>query len=148
MFPSSQPMLHLVGTSSGERREVRWGDARARLTPKCFKFLVKLAVARAGAPTRWVQRDELERGENQARYLYRLKGELEAQCGELPPLWENNRRGGYRLIVPPDCIRIDWERLEQVDDWDLKNWVRDFRPAAPRPGSIPVGRATDQPAAA
>jgi len=122
------PVLHLVGTLRGERHEVCWGDRHAALTPKCFKFLAKLAVTAAVQPDRWVSREELERGENQARYLYRLKGELEAQCGELPPLWENNRRGAYRLTLSPQRIHISWDTLELFDDYDLVAWVREFRP--------------------
>ena len=147
MFTSSEPVLHVLGTSRGERREVRWGPSTAALTPKCFKFLSKLAVAAAADPGRWVRRDELERGENQARYLYRLKGELEAQCGELPLLWENNRRGAYRLVLSPERIQIDWEELERNDDWDLVSWVQMFREGVPRTHRIPVA-AAGQPAAA
>jgi hypothetical protein len=127
---ATTPVLHLVGTLQGERREVCWGDRHAALTPKCFKFLAKLAVTAAVQPDRWVCRDELERGENQARYLYRLKGELEAQCGEVPVLWENNRRGAYRLTLPPQQIHISWDTLELFDDYDLVAWVREFRPEA------------------
>jgi hypothetical protein len=122
------PVLHVVGTLHGERHEVRWGDRNAALTPKCFKFLAKLAVTAAVQPDRWVSRDELLRGEYQARYLYRLKGELETQCGSVPVLWENNRRGAYRLTLPPQRIHISWDTLELFDDYDLVAWVREFRP--------------------
>jgi hypothetical protein len=137
------PVLRLLGTAQGERRIVQWCERSAALTPKCFKFLAKLAVSRAVEPQRWVLRDELERGENQARYLYRLKGEIEAQCGALPALWENNRRGGYRLTVPPDRIVVSWQALENYDDYDLVAWVKSFRPperrvAEVRPGAMPV----------
>jgi hypothetical protein len=121
-------VLRLLGTRQGERRLVQWCDRPAALTPKCFKFLAKLAVSRAVEPQRWVLRDELERGENQARYLYRLKGEIESQCGELPALWENNRRGGYRLTVSPEHVLVSWQALESYDDYDLVAWVRSFRP--------------------
>lgn len=119
-------VLAVLGTLQGERRLVAWGPHLAALTPKCFKFLSKLAVAAVAEPGRWVKRDELERGENQARYLYRLKGELETQCGQLPELWENNRRGSYRLRVAPDRIQIDWDSLLDNDDWDLVAWVKAF----------------------
>jgi hypothetical protein len=123
-----QPVLRLLGTPQGERRLVQWCDRPIALTPKCFKFLAKLAVSKAAQPQRWVTRDELERGENQARYLYRLKGEIESQCGDLPALWENNRRGGYRLTLPPDRVIVSWQTLENYDDYDLVAWVRAFRP--------------------
>jgi len=137
------PELRLLGTLQGERRIVHWCERPAALTPKCFKFLAKLAVSRAVEPQRWVLRDELERGENQARYLYRLKGEIESQCGSLPALWENNRRGGYRLTVPPDRIFVSWAALENYDDYDLVAWVKSFRAALrrvpeARPGTMPV----------
>lgn len=126
---SSDPRLVVDGVRKGERREIRWGGRRIALTPKCFKFLAKLAVARAAQPNRWVTRDELERGENQARYLHRLKGELESQCADIPTLWENNRRGGYRLQLEPSRLVIDWNALMDFDDFDLVDWVQQFRPA-------------------
>jgi len=120
------PVLHIVGTLQGERRLIVWGAQCAYLTPKCFKFLAKLAVAAAAEPGRWVKREELERGDNQARYLYRLRGELESQCVNLPELWENNRRGSYRLTLVPERLRLDWEGLLGNDDWDLVTWVKAF----------------------
>jgi len=122
----SDLVLSVLGTLQGERRLVSWGAHQAALTPKCFKFLSKLAVAAVAQPGRWVRKDELERGDNQARYLYRLKGELEMQCGALPDLWENNRRGAYRLTLGPDRIQIDWQSLLTNDDWDLVTWVKSF----------------------
>lgn len=129
----SDLILSVVGTLEGERRLVTWGAQSAALTPKCFKFLSKLAVAAVADPGRWVRKDELERGDNQARYLYRLRGELEAQCGSLPDLWENNRRGSYRLTLHPDRIRIDWQSLLANEDWDLVTWVKSFEPQQARP---------------
>ena len=143
-----EPILQLLGTAVGERRAVRWGEKEAALTPKCFKFLAKLAVTAAVAPERWIARNELERGENQARYLYRLKGELESQCGELPSLWENNRRGAYRLTLPPGRIVIDWDSLERYDDYDLVVWVKDFRPERARPSNVGVDPQSDAQVAA
>lgn len=119
-------ILSVLGTLQGERRVVSWGTQRAALTPKCFKFLSKLAVAAVAEPGRWVRKDELERGDNQARYLYRLRGELEMQFGALPDLWENNRRGAYRLTLDPQRIHIDWQSLLTNDDWDLVTWVKSF----------------------
>jgi hypothetical protein len=142
-----QPVLRLLGTPQGERRLVQWCDRSAALTPKCFKFLAKLAVSKATQPQRWVTRDELERGENQARYLYRLKGEIESQCGDLPALWENNRRGGYRLTLSPDRIVVNWQTLEAFDDYDLVAWVKAFRPLQARPSdALPAQMTAVQPA--
>jgi superfamily II DNA/RNA helicase len=141
---SREPRLSVDGSLRGERREVRWGGRTILLTPKCFKFLAKLAVSAATQPSRWVTRDELERGDNQARYLHRLRGEIEAQCADVPVLWENNRKGGYRMTLPGDRIEVNWDALETVDDYDLVSWVRTFRPAPavsrPRPESaLPLG---------
>jgi len=126
--PDVAAKLAVEGTLQGERREVRWGGRRIALTPKCFKFLAKLAVCAAVQPSRWVTREELEHGDNQARYLHRLKGELEAQCADIPPLWENNRRGGYRLCLSPEQLSINWNELLDFDDYDLVQWVERFRP--------------------
>ena len=128
--PDCEAVLMVLGTLEGERRLVGWGSHRALLTPKCFKCLSKLAVAACAEPGRWVKREELERGDNQARYLYRLRGELESQCGRLPDLWENNRRGSYRLTLQPERIHIDWDSLLGDDDWDLVAWVKAFQSGA------------------
>lgn len=137
--PEFSPVLRIVGTLQGERRLIAWGSQPAYLTPKCFKFLAKLAVAAAAEPGRWVKREELERGDNQARYLYRLRGELEAQCPNLPDLWENNRRGAYRLTLVPERLEVDWEALLCNDDWDLVTWVKGFSQGARRVPLAPAG---------
>jgi len=140
-------MLHIVGTLQGERRLIVWGSQCAYLTPKCFKFLAKLAVAAAVDPGRWVKRDELEKGDNQARYLYRLRGELESQCVNLPELWENNRRGSYRLTLVPERLQVDWDGLLGNDDWDLVTWVKAFEPLAGA-RRVPLAETPGQTAAA
>lgn len=132
---SRELRLSVDGSLRGERREVRWGGRTILLTPKCFKFLAKLAVATVSQPSRWVTRDELERGDNQARYLHRLRGEIETQCADVPVLWENNRKGGYRMTLPGNRIEVNWDALDNVDDYDLVSWAKQFRPAPvpPRP---------------
>ena len=145
---TSDCVLAVLGALEGERRLVAWGPQRALLTPKCFKFLSKLAVAAVADPGRWIKRDELERGENQARYLYRLKGELEAQCGSVPELWENNRRGAYRMTLHPDRIQIDWDGLLANDDWDLVAWVKSFEGRTAAPLCISVDTESGQTVAA
>lgn len=141
------PVLHIVGTLQGERRLIAWGSQCAYLTPKCFKFLAKLAVAAAAEPGRWVKREELERGDNQARYLYRLRGELDAQCANLPELWENNRRGSYRLTLVPERVQLDWDGLLGNDDWDLVTWVKAFEHLASA-RRVPLSASPGQTAAA
>jgi hypothetical protein len=134
----TQPILHLLGTRCGERHEIRWGDNQIYLTPKCFKFLAKMGVVAAVQPDRWIRREELERGENQARYLYRLKHELESQCAELPVLWENNRRGAYRLTLPAHRVSVNWSSFDDSDDYDLIDWTQQFRPDVPHRESVSV----------
>ena len=144
----TQPVLHLLGTRCGERHEIRWGKHQIYLTPKCFKFLAKLGVVAAVEPERWVRREELERGENQARYLYRLKHELESQCTDLPVLWENNRNGAYRLTLPMHRVSVNWSSLDESDDYDLVEWTKKFRPTDFRSESVSVPDHTGSQAAA
>ena len=144
----TQPILHLLGTRCGERHEIRWGEQQIFLTPKCFKFLAKLGVVAAVEPGRWVRREELERGENQARYLYRLKNEMESQCPDLPVLWENNRKGAYRLTLPMHRVTVAWSTLDESDDYDLVEWTKQFRPAPLRPESVSLPEHTGNQAAA
>lgn len=144
----TQPILHLLGTRCGERHEIRWGEQQIYLTPKCFKFLAKLGVVAAVEPERWVRREELERGENQARYLYRLKYEMESQCTDLPVLWENNRKGAYRLTLPVHRVSVNWSSLGESDDYDLVEWTKRFRPTDLRPKSVSVPDHTGSQAAA
>ena len=92
----------------------------APLTGKSFKYLAKLACARSTTPEGWLYKDEIEQGFNQARYLYRMRREIEAALpGYNWPVYENNRLGYYRLRLDPQALEIDIERIAASHDYEV-----------------------------
>jgi hypothetical protein len=65
----------------------------------------------------------------------------------MPTLWENNRKGAYRLTLQPHQIRINWDQLLTSDDWDLVNWVKEFEPEELSPTHVPLDGSGQQAAA-
>jgi len=119
-------LLELDGSYQGERYLVRIDGFPIRLTGKSFKYLVKLAYARlspAAGGEGWAYKDDIEVGFNQARYLYRLKQEINAGAGGKHPwqIFENNRLGYYRLDIEPAKISLNLENLKSHPDYELRH---------------------------
>lgn len=116
-------LLELDGSYQGERYLVRIDGFPIRLTGKSFKYLVKLAYARLTHPEGWAYKDDIEVGFNQARYLYRLKQEINAGTGGNHPwqIFENNRLGYYRLDIEPARISLNLENLKSHPDYELRH---------------------------
>ncbi|MCH7879024.1 MAG: hypothetical protein IH914_06910 [candidate division Zixibacteria bacterium] len=112
--------LRIDGASCGERFLVTIDGLPAPLTGKSFKYLAKLACARSTTPEGWLYKDEIEQGFNQARYLYRMRREIEAALpGYNWPVYENNRLGYYRLRLDPQALEIDIERIAASHDYEV-----------------------------
>ena len=62
-----------------------------------------------------------EIGFNQARYLYRMKNEINAELRADWPIIENNRLGYYRLDVDPGRIQINVENLKGHPDYEIRS---------------------------
>jgi len=111
--------LHLSGSMVRDRFRVMYYSAPLLLTAKSFKYLLKLAAQRKLDAEGWVDKEDLEPGFNQARYLYNLKRELSVQRDNGNEVIENDRRGGYRLNLPPNEIGFDFSTLSGSDDYEV-----------------------------
>lgn len=119
--PGANPsVVELDGSYERERYLVRVDGFPVRLTGKSFKYLTKLACFRLLDAKGWVYKDDIEAGFNQARYLYRLKQEMNRDAGIPWGIFENNRLGYYRLDLEPSQIRINLENLKNHPDFELR----------------------------
>ena len=125
MVPQKVELLEIDGSPDKERFVVKVNDQTVRLTAKSFKYLAKLAWSRANNPAAsgWVYKEDIEVGFNQARYLYRMKNEVNAGLGYNWPLIENNRLGYYRLNADPEKIRINVVNLQNNPDYEIRQIV-------------------------
>ena len=113
--------LEIDGMLDGERFLVKIDGVAALLTGKSFKYLVRLAAARLTRSEGWLYKDDLEVGFNQARYLYRLRQEIDfAVPGCFWDVYENNRLGSYRLAVDPGAVEINVSALSASDDFEVR----------------------------
>jgi len=58
---------------------------------------------------------------NTARYIFRLKSELETSAPDLASVIRNNRDGNYWLDVPGDHLAFDWQRLAKSPLADVQD---------------------------
>ena len=125
MVSQKVELLEIDGSPDKERFVVKVNDQTVRLTAKSFKYLAKLAWSRANNPASsgWVYKEDIEVGFNQARYLYRMKNEVNAGLGYNWPLIENNRLGYYRLNADPEKIRINVANLQNNPDHEIRQIV-------------------------
>jgi replicative superfamily II helicase len=111
------------GTFERERYLVKINGFPVRLTGKSFKYFAKLAWSRVNRDSGWIYKEDIEVGFNQARYLYRMKGELADGLNISWPIIENNRLGYYRLNVDPSRIDINVENLKDHPDYEVRQLV-------------------------
>jgi helicase len=114
-------LVEIDGTFEHDRYLVKINGFPVRLTGKSFKYFAKLAWWRRQQPAGWVYKDDIEIGFNQARYLYRMKNEINAELRADWPIIENNRLGYYRLDVDPGRIQINVENLRCHPDYEIRN---------------------------
>ncbi|HWR83664.1 MAG TPA: DEAD/DEAH box helicase [Candidatus Deferrimicrobium sp.] len=121
---STQPeSVEIDGTFERERYLVKINGFPVRLTGKSFKYFTRLAWWRLYRDNGWIYKEDLEIGFNQARYLYRMKGEVCSALGLTWPVFENNRLGYYRLNIDPSRIRIDVDKLRVHPDYEVRSLV-------------------------
>jgi hypothetical protein len=116
--------LCLTGTMTRDRFRVMFRERLFLLTAKSFKYLFKLAAQRRLDGDGWLDKEQLEPGFNQARYLYNLKKELGNSVVNGRDLIENDRRGGYRLSLTADEITLDLSSLSGLDDFEIAELSR------------------------
>ena len=115
--------IEIDGASDRERYLVRINGFPVRLTGKSFKYFTKLAWSRLNRDSGWIYKEDIEIGFNQARYLYRMKGEISAGLNMSWPVIENNRLGYYRLKADPSKIRINVDNLKNHPDYEVRSLV-------------------------
>jgi len=116
--------LKFTGITSRDRYRILFRNRPLLLTAKSFKYLFKLAAQKKLDGDGWLDKEQLEPGFNQARYLYNLKRELGGARLAGQELIENDRRGGYRLSLPSDEIAFDLKALSRLEDFEIAELSR------------------------
>ncbi|MDH4222192.1 MAG: helicase-related protein, partial [candidate division Zixibacteria bacterium] len=98
---------------------------RILLSCKSFKYLFKLVWAIYNKEGGWIHKLDLEEGENQGKYIYRLKKEL-SDSEKL--LIENNRVGCYRLNLKKEQIQLNLKALENFQDFEIEQLLNELKP--------------------
>ncbi|MFH1686169.1 MAG: DEAD/DEAH box helicase [bacterium] len=112
-------LIEIDGGYEGERYLIRIDGFPVRLTGKSFKYFVRLAWSRLHSEGGWIYKEDLEVGLNQARYVYRMKNEINAEFQSTWSIVGNNRLGFYRLDIDPSRIKINQERLKEHPDYEV-----------------------------
>jgi replicative superfamily II helicase len=103
--------LTIEGKAVKNRFLVEVNGKSLLLTHKLYSYLLKLVVALYKREGGWINKFDLETGDNQSRYLWRLKKALEPHCPKGSLIIDNNRMGGYRLNSDFENILISEELL-------------------------------------
>jgi len=118
--------LVIDGTPVKDKFLVLVNGRKANLPAKSFKYLLKLAWAAFKNEGGWIHRNDLEPGENQTRYLHRLKKQIKPNLEPGQSFIENNRLGCYRMNVTKDKIRINPPPLMNNPDTEIKSTVEEL----------------------
>lgn len=122
---TSPRSVEIDGSYERERYLVKIDGFPVRLTGKSFKYFAKLAWSRLHSESGWIYKEDLEIGFNQARYLYRMKNEINSCLKCDWPVIENNRLGYYRLSADPSQVQLNVECLKNHPDWEVRSLVSD-----------------------
>lgn len=117
--------IEIDGSYERERYLVKINGFPVRLTGKSFKYFTKLAWSRLHSESGWIYKEDLEIGFNQARYLYRMKNEINSCLRCDWPVIENNRLGYYRLDADPAHVQLNEDCLKNHPDWEVRSLVTD-----------------------
>ncbi len=119
--------LTLNGRRVRSRFAVELGERTCALRAKSFKYLFSLAVARRLRGDGWIDKRDIEAGENQIKYFYQLRQELKAAYEGAQRLIENDGAGRYRLALSPETIRFDIEQIAAFPDWEIQQAARQLQ---------------------
>jgi hypothetical protein len=135
---STKSKLILDGSLVKGKYTVILNGRRLLLSHKSFRYLFKLTWAVFKKEDGWIHKLDLEEGDNQGKYIYRLKKELSPS--EMA-LIENNRIGSYRLNLKKEKIQLNKEILEKFQDYEIKEMIKDLSvfPACPQGRTIDPG---------
>jgi helicase len=118
---TDEPDLVIDGAPVKDRFLVMVNERKLTLPAKSFKYLVKLAWTALSTEDGWIHKSDFEPGENQTRYLHRLKKQIAAGSPSKRSLIENNRLGCYRLSIPRERIRINRAALAKNADKEIQD---------------------------
>ncbi|MGB8658392.1 MAG: DEAD/DEAH box helicase [Candidatus Zixiibacteriota bacterium] len=125
--PTGQELsLVLDGTPVKDKFLILVNGRRVTLPAKSFKYLMKLVWAVFTTEDGWIHKNDFEPGDNQTRYLHRLKKQTEPHLNPSQSLLENNRLGCYRLNVSKDKIRINAPALLKNPDVEIKKMAEEL----------------------
>jgi helicase len=111
--------LVIDGTPVKDKFMVLLNGKKIILPAKSFKYLVKLAWAAFKNEDGWIHKNDLEPGDNQTRYLYRLRKQLQPALGAGQSIIENNRLGSYRLSIPKQNMTLNSSVLTKNPDAEI-----------------------------
>ena len=109
--PAGITRLTIEGKAVKNRFLVEVNGKSLLLTHKLYHYLLKLVGALYKKEGGWINKFDFEGGDNQSRYLWRLKRALEPHCPKGSLIIDNNRMGGYRLNTGLKNILIPEELL-------------------------------------
>jgi helicase len=125
---SKKDGLELVidGSAVKDKFLVLVNGKRVILPAKSFKYLVKLIWALFKNDGGWIHKNDFEPGENQTRYLHRLKNQIKSCLDLGKTFFENNRLGSYRLTIPKQRIRLNQDALLKNPDAEIKEMAEEM----------------------
>ncbi|MCJ7577568.1 MAG: hypothetical protein MUO91_03875, partial [candidate division Zixibacteria bacterium] len=128
--------LVIDGSAVKDKFLVLVNGKRVILPAKSFKYLVKLTwalfSAKGGSASGgkndggWIHKNDFEPGENQTRYLHRLKNQIKSCLDLSQTLFENNRLGSYRLTIPKQRIKLNQDALLKNPDVEIKKMAEEM----------------------
>jgi helicase len=128
--------LVIDGSAIKDKFLVLVNGRRVNLPAKSFKYLVKLTwalfSAKGGSASGghneggWIHKNDFEPGENQTRYLHRLKNQIKSYLNSGQTLFENNRLGSYRLTIPKQKIKLNQDMLLKNPDAEIKKMAQEM----------------------
>jgi len=118
--------LVIDGTPVKDKFLVLVNGRKTNLPAKSFKYLLKLAWAAFKNEGGWIHKNDFEPGENQTRYLHRLRKQIKPNLDPGQSFVENNRLGCYRMNVPKDKIRINPPPLMNNPDTEIKSTAEEL----------------------
>jgi hypothetical protein len=118
--------LVIDGSPVKDRFLVLVNGRKTILPAKSFKYLVKLVWAAFKTEDGWIHKNDFEPGENQTRYLYRLRKQIKPGLDPGQFMIENNRLGSYRLSIPKHRIAVNSSALLKNPDAEIKTMADEF----------------------
>jgi helicase len=118
--------LVIDGSAVKDKFLVLVNGKRVNLPAKSFKYLVKLTWALFKNDGGWIHKNDFEPGENQTRYLHRLKKQIKPCLDLRQVFFENNRLGSYRLNMTKQRIKLNQDALLKNPDAEIKKMAEEL----------------------